>query len=277
MNDGQGRPAQASTAGLADLLEFFLCPVRRTSPWAPARERVATSLRQAAIAPLLLRLITSAPRTTGHHFAGSAPTGHCHLRQPSQPEPSTNPTTVNVPLHLLLELVETDYARTAVASGSPAARQAGIEASSVRQRGRNCRQCHLPESIMSNTSRGRPSAPDSLPRPVAGELRPPEDAPVTLPQTAAHASWIPLRPTIRRHQLRQIVPLADTTIYDMERRGEFPRRVHLTSRCVVWNLQEVEAWIESRRQASDLAQIKLAPPPDVRQRRSRPVRSAPAS
>ena len=29
-----------------------------------------------------------------------------------------------------------------------------------------------------------------------------------------------IRQTIRRAQLRQIVPLADTTIYDMERRGE---------------------------------------------------------
>ena len=31
------------------------------------------------------------------------------------------------------------------------------------------------------------------------------------------------RRTIRRHQLREIVPLADSTIYDMEQRGEFPR------------------------------------------------------
>jgi prophage regulatory protein len=42
--------------------------------------------------------------------------------------------------------------------------------------------------------------------------------------------------TIRRHELRLIVPLADTTIYEMEKRGEFPRRFNLTPRCVVWNL-----------------------------------------
>jgi hypothetical protein len=36
------------------------------------------------------------------------------------------------------------------------------------------------------------------------------------------------------------VPLADTTIYEMERRGEFPRRFHLTSRCVAWDRGEVE-------------------------------------
>ncbi|GHE76323.1 hypothetical protein GCM10019059_39520 [Camelimonas fluminis] len=44
--------------------------------------------------------------------------------------------------------------------------------------------------------------------------------------------------TIRRHQLREIVPLADTTIYDMEQRGEFPQRFYLTSRTVVWDLGE---------------------------------------
>ena len=56
--------------------------------------------------------------------------------------------------------------------------------------------------------------------------------------------------TIRRHQLREMVPLADTTIYEMEQRGEFPRRFYLTTRCVVWDLAEVEAWIEARRHAS---------------------------
>lgn len=77
---------------------------------------------------------------------------------------------------------------------------------------------------------------------------------------------------IRRPELRQIVPLADTTIYEMEQRGEFPRRFYLTSRCVVWDLAEVEAWIEQRRAASDAALIKLAPAPDVRLRKTRPVK-----
>jgi sulfopyruvate decarboxylase TPP-binding subunit len=35
--------------------------------------------------------------------------------------------------------------------------------------------------------------------------------------------------TIRRHQLREIVPLADATIYDMEQRREFPQRFALSS------------------------------------------------
>ena len=42
--------------------------------------------------------------------------------------------------------------------------------------------------------------------------------------------------TIRRKQLREMVPLADSTIYEMEQRGEFPRRFALSPRCIVWDL-----------------------------------------
>jgi prophage regulatory protein len=85
------------------------------------------------------------------------------------------------------------------------------------------------------------------------------------------SSHVP-RKTIRRQQLREIVPLADSTIYDMEQRGEFPQRFYLTSRCVVWDLAEVEAWIDARRRASQANAVKRAPSPDVRLRRSRPVK-----
>ena len=91
------------------------------------------------------------------------------------------------------------------------------------------------------------------------------------------ASSRPLRRTIRRQELHRMVPLADTTIYDMERRGEFPRRFNITARCVVWDSAEVEAWLEARREASNTAQLKRAPSPDVRQRRRNPVKAAPAS
>src|SRR5215469_5380141 len=77
-----------------------------------------------------------------------------------------------------------------------------------------------------------------------------------------------VRRTIRRHQLREIVPLADSTIYEMEQRGEFPRRFALSPRCVVWDLSEVEAWLAARRSKP----ISRAKSPDVRQRRSRPVK-----
>ena len=74
-----------------------------------------------------------------------------------------------------------------------------------------------------------------------------------------------LRRTIRRSELRQIVPLADSTIYELERRGEFPQRFYLTARCVVWDLAEVMAWLQSRRQAGSNG-VKKAPMPDFRKR-----------
>jgi len=87
-----------------------------------------------------------------------------------------------------------------------------------------------------------------------------------------HAASMLGKRTIRRHQLRELVPLADTTIYDMEQRGEFPQRFYLTARCVVWDLAEVEAWLDERRQASRERTIKRAPSPDVTLRKTRPVR-----
>lgn len=54
---------------------------------------------------------------------------------------------------------------------------------------------------------------------------------------------------INRKMLHAIVPLAPRTIYNMELRGEFPRRIALTSRNVAWVLGEVEEWIEARRSA----------------------------
>lgn len=82
-----------------------------------------------------------------------------------------------------------------------------------------------------------------------------------------------IKRTIRRYELRQIVPLADTTIYEMEQRGEFPRRFALTTRCVVWDLAEVEAWLTERRRATESAETRRAPHPDVRKRLSRPVKA----
>ena len=77
------------------------------------------------------------------------------------------------------------------------------------------------------------------------------------------------KPVVRRPQLRQIIPLADTTIYEMEQRGEFPKRFYLTPRCPVWDLNEVNAWLATRRREAGA----INPPhPDVRRRKVRPVR-----
>jgi prophage regulatory protein len=110
---------------------------------------------------------------------------------------------------------------------------------------------------------GAEMRPWAIPLPLPGS-----NAYSDLPQFPKHGV-LPFRRTIRRHELRQIVPLAETTIYDMERRGEFPRRFNLTPRCVVWDLAEIEAWIEERKQAPRA----IAAKPNVRLRKTRPVRA----
>lgn len=55
------------------------------------------------------------------------------------------------------------------------------------------------------------------------------------------------RRTVRRSELRMLVPLSDTTIYELEQKGEFPSRFYLTPRCVVWPLAEVLEWIDAQR------------------------------
>ena len=62
---------------------------------------------------------------------------------------------------------------------------------------------------------------------------------------------------INRKHLRSIVPLSDRTIFDMEKRGEFPRRFALTPRMVAWDLQEVEDWMDQQKRA---ARLPPAPP-----------------
>jgi len=52
---------------------------------------------------------------------------------------------------------------------------------------------------------------------------------------------------INRKKLLAMIPLATRTIYNMEQRGEFPRRIALTSRNVAWDLAEIEEWIEARK------------------------------
>ena len=50
-----------------------------------------------------------------------------------------------------------------------------------------------------------------------------------------------------------MIPLSDRAIFDMEKRGDFPRRIVLTSRNVAWDLAEVEQWIESRKESEEQA------------------------
>lgn len=85
-------------------------------------------------------------------------------------------------------------------------------------------------------------------------------------------SDLQIRRTIRREELRQIVPVSDSTIYRLEEQGDFPKRFNLTPCCVVWYLDEVTQWVEDRRAGT--VQIQKTPPPDITKRKYRPVKVA---
>jgi len=106
----------------------------------------------------------------------------------------------------------------------------------------------------------------------------------SLPSSSTDRPDVLLRPSsskirrlVRRPQLRLIVPLSDTTIWELEKLGQFPRRFNLTPRCVVWDLAEVEAWVEARKASFEAGKTPPTPKPDVHQRKRRPVRQRSAS
>lgn len=58
---------------------------------------------------------------------------------------------------------------------------------------------------------------------------------------------------INRKKLLSMIPLSERAILNMEKRGDFPRRIVLTSRSVAWDLAEIEKWIEERKAAGGTA------------------------
>ena len=48
---------------------------------------------------------------------------------------------------------------------------------------------------------------------------------------------------LRSEEVEELVGLARTTIWRMERRGEFPARLQLTARRVGWRLSEINNWL----------------------------------
>ncbi len=58
---------------------------------------------------------------------------------------------------------------------------------------------------------------------------------------------------INRKRLLSMIPLSDKSIYNMEKRGEFPKRIALTTRNVAWDLDEVTAWVNERKASGSQA------------------------
>lgn len=55
---------------------------------------------------------------------------------------------------------------------------------------------------------------------------------------------------INRKTLLELIPLSDRAIYDMEKRGDFPARIALTTRNVAWEMSAVESWIQGRKSSA---------------------------
>ncbi|EEJ3291769.1 helix-turn-helix transcriptional regulator [Klebsiella pneumoniae] len=57
------------------------------------------------------------------------------------------------------------------------------------------------------------------------------------------------RPTvlIDRKKLLAMIPFSERTIFDLEKKGAFPRRIALSSRKVVWDLAEILQWLDARK------------------------------
>ncbi len=64
---------------------------------------------------------------------------------------------------------------------------------------------------------------------------------------------------LRRNEVLSRTGLGATTIYKMEKSGEFPRHILITPRCAGWDESEVDAWMISRKKSPAVP----APFPDV--------------
>ena len=81
---------------------------------------------------------------------------------------------------------------------------------------------------------------------------------------------------INKRTLMAMIPLSEKGIYNLEKRGEFPRRIALTSRNVAWDLDEVEAWIEERKASGRQAQMPGKSSPQPRTETTEILASQPA-
>lgn len=58
--------------------------------------------------------------------------------------------------------------------------------------------------------------------------------------------------------VKAMTGLSRSSVYRLERRGEFPRRVMLTPYCCAWSADEIETWIEQRLQARSSTALRTA-------------------
>lgn len=57
-----------------------------------------------------------------------------------------------------------------------------------------------------------------------------------------------IRRTLRRTLVLAKTGLSKTTVYNLEKAGDFPTHFMLTPRCAVWFEDEIDVWLQERRQ-----------------------------
>lgn len=68
---------------------------------------------------------------------------------------------------------------------------------------------------------------------------------------------------IRRAEVLAKTGLSATTIYNLEKRGDFPHHFMLTPRCAAWDEVAVDTWLDDRKANP----VQATPPPDVGKRK----------
>ncbi|WP_302141038.1 helix-turn-helix transcriptional regulator [Halomonas alkalicola] len=74
---------------------------------------------------------------------------------------------------------------------------------------------------------------------------------------------------LKRPDVRKRTTLSDSALYRLIEKGEFPRPINLGPRAVAWIEEEVNAWINSRIEASRELQSPDEHPSETILRRSR--------
>jgi prophage regulatory protein len=77
------------------------------------------------------------------------------------------------------------------------------------------------------------------------------------------------RRTINKATLLKMISLSHTTIYSLEKAGDFPARFYLTAKTPAWDYDEVLDWIAKRKAMPITPKVG----PDVTKRRARPVKN----
>ncbi|MEM0651691.1 AlpA family phage regulatory protein [Klebsiella huaxiensis] len=81
-----------------------------------------------------------------------------------------------------------------------------------------------------------------------------------------------MKGALGKKELLAVVPLSMSTIDRLEKNGQFPKRWYITDKRATWTKEEVEMWLDKRRDESPEEFEGKKPP--VEQRKFRPVGNA---